>query len=58
MSIQDASSGLLPSSEAFLQPMTQWLGAMERCLLLAHLRQREYMDPWMGRCVGGVPLDG
>lgn len=73
MSIKNAAPSLLPSTEGFVQSLMGWQGAMGKSLtscyfyqweLLAAWQrtlgeaQREYMDQWICRFGGGVPLDG
>ncbi len=73
MSINDDSPSLSPFSAGSLQSQPDWQGVMGKSLMLAYLyqwewlaawqrtlgaTQREYMDQWICRFGGGVPLDG
>ncbi|QHE86250.1 hypothetical protein [Hydrogenophaga sp. BPS33] len=73
MSIKDTSPDLLTFPDGFLQALTSWQIAMGENLMRSYsfpwemlavwqrslgIAQREYMDQWICRFGGGVPLDG
>lgn len=73
MSIKNTSPALWPSPDGFLLALTGWQDLMSKGMLLSGalpwdmlaawqrtvcIAQREYMDQWICRFGGGVPLDG